>query len=41
MVGGKIPQPMRPHGFWGGVFGWFMGRRNARLAENGDHSPLQ
>ena len=24
------PQPMGPHGFWGGVFGWFMDRRNAR-----------
>ncbi|HEY0283614.1 MAG TPA: class I SAM-dependent methyltransferase [Rhizomicrobium sp.] len=30
MVGGKIPQPMRPHGFWGRVFCWFMDRRNAR-----------
>jgi ubiquinone/menaquinone biosynthesis C-methylase UbiE len=25
-----MPQSMRPHGFWGGVFGWFMDRRNAR-----------
>ncbi len=30
MVDSKIPQPMRPHGFWGVVFGWFMDRRNAR-----------
>jgi len=30
MVAGRIRQPMCPHGFWGGVFGWFMDRRNAR-----------
>jgi ubiquinone/menaquinone biosynthesis C-methylase UbiE len=24
---------MCPHGFWGGVFGWFMDRRNARAHE--------
>ena len=33
MVDSKVPQPMRPHGFWGGVFGWFMDRRNARAQE--------
>ena len=33
MVGGKLHQAMRPHGFWGGVFGWFMDRRNARVHE--------
>ena len=33
MVDSKIPQSMRPHGFWGGVFGWFMDRRNARAHE--------
>lgn len=27
---GAIPQGLRPHGFWGGVRGWFMDRRNAR-----------
>ena len=27
------PQPMGPHGFWGGVFGWFMDRRNGRAHE--------
>ncbi len=30
MVGGKIHQGMQPHGFWGGVFGWFMDRANSR-----------
>jgi len=30
MVDRNIPQSMRPRGFWGGVFGWFMDRRNAR-----------
>jgi ubiquinone/menaquinone biosynthesis C-methylase UbiE len=33
MVDSNIPQSMRPHGFWGGVFGWFMDRRNARAHE--------
>ena len=30
MAGGKVRQRMRPHGFWGHVFSWFMDRRNAR-----------
>ena len=30
MADSKIPQSMNPHGFWGGVFTWFMDRRNAR-----------
>jgi ubiquinone/menaquinone biosynthesis C-methylase UbiE len=29
-MGVSVPQVMRPHGFWGGVFGWFMDRFNAR-----------
>ena len=29
-AGGKLRQSMRPHGFWGRVFGWFMDRLNAR-----------
>jgi ubiquinone/menaquinone biosynthesis C-methylase UbiE len=30
---GGMPQAMRPHGFKGRVFGWFMDRRNARTQD--------
>lgn len=30
---GAIPQGLRPHGFWGGVRGWFMDHRNAKAQD--------